>query len=226
MAKTVQKEKAIKLRSKGESVNVIAQKVGVSKSTASVWVRDVILTIQQLESLRQNSITGSERGRLKGAFIQKQRRILAQEKYKKEGLKDIGDLNERELLVAGLCLYWGEGSRKKREVSFCNSDPRLINFMILWLNFSYGTRKKDLIATVGINEMHNRREGIVKDYWSKITGIPLSQFRKTSFKRAKVYKVYENFDRHYGTLRVKVLKSAQLYYKIMGQIEALSARVA
>ena len=76
MAKTIQKEIALKLRAKGESVNVIARKVGVSKSTASLWVKDVILTIEQLESLRQNSIKGSERGRIKGAFMQKQRRIL------------------------------------------------------------------------------------------------------------------------------------------------------
>ena len=222
MAKSMLRIKAREMRSRGESVKVIAKTLGVAKSTTSLWVRDIILTVDQLEKLIKRKIKGGELGRAKGAFMQKQRRILAEEKYQKEGLKDIGGLSERELLVSGLCLYWGEGTKKVRELSFCNSDPTLINFMTRWLSRIYNVSRQDLAARVGINEIHKRREQIVKNYWSKTAGIPLSQFRKTSFKKAKPHKIYANFNEHYGTLTVKVLKSAQLYYKIMGQIEALS----
>ena len=64
----------------------------------------------------------------------------------------------------------------------------------------------------------------IKDYWSKITGISLSQFRKTSWKKTKNKKVYLNFANHYGTLEVKVLKGSGVYYKILGLIYGLSCQ--
>lgn len=69
MAKPLLRIKARKLREKGESVNKIAEKLGVSKSTASYWVRDIILSLNQLEKLRSNSLKGAERGRLKGSLV-------------------------------------------------------------------------------------------------------------------------------------------------------------
>ncbi len=154
--------------------------------------------------------------------MQKQRRIRLEETYKRLALSDLKSLKNRELLLSGLCLYWGEGSKTRREVSICNSDPKLINFLIHWLNNCYGINKNRLSATLGINEIHKKREDIVKLYWSNLINIPLSQFRKTSFKKVKLHKVYENFNEHYGTLRIKVLKPGELCYKIMAQINALS----
>jgi len=221
MAKSLLKIKARKLRKRGESIKDIAKKLKVSKSTVSLWVRDIILSIEQLEKLRKKALLGAERGRLKGALKQKKARLDNIEKNKKLGIKIINKLNKRELLIAGVALYWGEGSRKSQGVSFCNADPNLINFMIKWLVECFGVRKEDLALNVNINEIHKDREEIVRKYWSEITNIPLVQFRKTSFKKAKNKKIYENFDEHYGTLVVKVLKPSRFYYKIMGLIEAL-----
>lgn len=221
MAKSLLKLQARTLRSQGESVKDIAKKLGIAKSTVSLWVRDIILSVEQLQKIRKNWITKTEAGRLKGAFMQKQRRIDMQNKYYKLALQNTAPLSSRELLFSGLCLYWGEGSKKKRELSWCNSDPELINFMILWLNKCFKVSRNRLTATLGINEMHKEREEIVKKYWSDKTSIPLSKFKKTSFKHAKLNKVYENFDDHYGTLRIRVLKPGRLYYKIMSQILAL-----
>jgi len=78
-----------------------------------------------------------------------------------------------------------------------------------------------LKCSIGINEIHFNREAIVKEYWSRILGINLNQFTKTSFKRARNKKVYENFNDHYGTLRIRVRKSIHLYMKIIGLIEGL-----
>lgn len=221
MAKTLLREKARKLRSKGKSVKEIAKKLGVAKSTISLWVRDVILTVEQLESLRQNSIKGGERGRLLGALVQKQRRLQLIEDSKDKGEKIIHELTERDFLIAGICLYWAEGTKKAKNVRFCNADPVLINFMIRWLKVCFGILSDDLALTVSLNEIHEPREVKVKNYWSKETGIPLKQFRKTSFKKVVNKKVYDNYDSHYGTLAVDVLKPARFYYKIMGLIHGL-----
>ena len=222
MAKYDLRIQAVKMRRQGESVNVIARKLGVSKSTASLWVRDIILSVSDLEKLRQNSIEGAELGRLRGALKQKKARLELVEKSKQWGFKQIGRLSKREFFMAGLALYWAEGSKKERRVQVCNSDADLIKLMIKWLEEYFGVFTNRLTVHVGINEMHKDREGVVKNYWSKATGIPLDQFTKTSFKRVKSKKVYENFREHYGTLDIRVLKPAGIYYKIMGLIWGLS----
>lgn len=213
------------MRSMGESVGVIAKNIGVSKSTVSLWVRDIILSIEQLETLRNRWIRGTERGRLKGAFMQKNRRLNLIKKMEEEGKERFRNLSDEEFFSAGIALYWGEGSKKKREFYICNSDPELIKFMILWLEKFFGIGKDRLKAVVGINEIHRKRDEKVKKYWVEITGIPLSQFRNTSFKKSKVHKVYENFNEHFGTLGVRVLKGTVIYYKMLGLITGLSSSI-
>ena len=209
------------MRTKGKSVIVIARKLGIAKSTVSVWVRDIILSIEQLETLRQHSLIGRERGRILGALAQKNKRIKLQKECNKEGIKNIGQLTKRELMLAGVSLYWAEGTKKSRQVRFCNSDPDLINFMIEWLRKYFNVDTKNLKLTVGLNEIHKPREKIVKEYWSRKIGIPLSQFRNSSFKRVTNKKVYDNYNDHYGTLNIDLLKPARIYYKIMGLIHGM-----
>lgn len=210
------------MRSKGESVRDIAKKLGVSKGTVSLWVRDIIMSVEQLERLTQRKIKGGELGRLRSALIQKKRRLEKIEKCNKEGEEQLSNLSEREFFIAGLALYWAEGCKKTREVRVCNSDPRLMNLMIEWLKGSFDIKSEELAASVGINEIHRQREHEVKKYWAKTTGIPLCQFRKTSFKKVQNKKVYRNFNNHYGTFVVNVLKPARIYYTIMGLIHGLA----
>ncbi|MBI4999804.1 hypothetical protein HZB97_03480 [Candidatus Gottesmanbacteria bacterium] len=161
-------------------------------------------------------------GRLRGALKQKERRLKIIERFKKQGIKKLNNLTKREWLIAGIALYWGEGARKSHEVKFCNSDYKLIKFMINWLTINSRVKTKDLTCCLGINEDHRSREQIVKKYWSEITGIPLEQFRKTSFKKVKNKKVYQNFNEHYGTLTVIVRGPANFHYRILGLIDGLA----
>ena len=222
MAKSRLRLKARELRKTGKSVRGIAKQLNVARSTVSLWVRDIILSVEQLEELEKKLIKGRELGRFLGSLSQKRKRINLEIKEAAFGLEALGNLSEREFFIAGIALYWAEGSKTKRNVRVCNSDPEMIQLMIEWFKRHLGISTKDLKAIVGINEIHRGRESSVKKYWSKITGIPLGRFRKTSFKKSKVNKIYENFDSHYGTLTIEVLKSARFYYRIMGLIKALS----
>lgn len=222
MAKPDLRIKARQLRSKGSSINEISKQLNVSKSTTSLWVRDIILNIKQLETLRGKEIAGRKRGRIINAFRQKQKRLDQINNYRQVGAKKIGSLTPRELLLVGLSLYWAEGTKKQRKISFCNSDPLIINFLIRWLANCFHIPTTRLAAYVGINESHRCRNQKVLTYWSQTTKIPLHQFRKTSFKKTKNVKIYDHPENHYGTLTVYVLKPADLYYKILGQIYGLS----
>lgn len=222
MAKFQQRLQARVLRKNGVSVKSIAKQLHVAKSTASLWVRDIILSVEQLEYLRQQSIKGGERGRLLGALKQKNDRLIRIQTGENTGKMLVDTLNTRELLLIGTALYWAEGTKKQRQIAFCNSDPYLILFMIHWLHTCFNISKDRFYCNVGINEIHRQRDSTVKSYWSHITGIPLSNFRKTSFKKIKNIKVYDNFNEHKGTLTVKVTKPGQIFYNILGIISGLS----
>lgn len=225
MAKFELRIQARDLRKQGVSVKTIAKQLGVSKGTASIWVRDIILTVEQLEALRQSSIIGSERGRLKSALLKKEQRLKRFEDGKILGKETIGKLTDRELLIAGIALYWAEGCKKTQRFELCNSDPKMIQFFLHWLRTCLSVENQDIKCCVGINIAHETREQIVKDYWSKLTGLPLTQFTKTSFKYVQNKKIYDNFDEHYGVLAIRVAKPGRFYFKILGLIEALSGIV-
>jgi len=222
MAKSKEKNKALELRRRGESIIVIAKKIRVAKSTVSLWCRDIELTTEQIERLRQNRIKGGYAGRIKGARMQYQRRLEKIKKYNKEGAKEIGKLSDRDLLMIGVSFYWGEGSKKRRSLTFSNSDPEAIKIMLKFLKKIFKVKNNEISPYVGINKIHKNRVEEVEDYWSKVAKIPRRQFTKISLKDSKNKKNYANFSVHYGTLTVRVKKSADLYYRMMGLIDALN----
>lgn len=221
MAKTKEKNKALELRNKGESIKDIAKNLGIAKSTVSLWCRDIVLTPKQTKRLYRKMVKGGYKGRMKGARVQYERRLKKIKDYQKKGIEEIGKLSNRDLLIAGLALYWGEGSKKTRCVSFCNSDPETIKFIIKFLKKVFKIKKNRLTAYIGINIIHKNRIEEVEDYWSRVTGISRNQFTKTTLIKARNKKNYSNFQTHYGTIIIKVRKSGDLYYRIMGLIKAL-----
>jgi len=221
MAKSEERNKAIKLRQKGESIKRIAKILNVSKSSASVWCKDVLLTKRQIEILHKKMVMGSYAGRLIGSKIQHENRLKRAKEAESVAINDVGRLSDRDLLISLASLYWGEGWKKKRELGFNNSDPEMIKFAIDILRRLCRIEENRFILHVGINQIHKNRDGEVKDYWSKVTGVPKNQFRKTVFIKAKNKKKYNNFSVHYGTLNVRISRSSNLYYRMMGLIEGL-----
>lgn len=209
------------MRQRGQSIRNISSDLSVAKSTVSLWCRNIELTKNQVKKLLINKKEGATRGRLRGAATMKKRRIEKINKYEKEGMKKFKFLNKNEFLVAGLALYLGEGSKKERRVSFINSDPRIIKFVINWLKQFFDVNKKSLVFSVMINDIHRPRENVLIKYWSNYLGMSASQFRKTVFIKAKQKKVYKNYHNHYGILKIRVLKSSDLFYKIMGLIDGI-----
>jgi predicted transcriptional regulator len=221
MAKSKEKLLARELRREGLSVLVIAKNLHVSKSTVSLWTKDISLTIQQLEQLKQRTIRGAEKGRLLGAERQKNDRLKRIVDGNEYGHKRINSLIKNEFFIAGIALYWAEGNKKMKKIEYCNSDPKLVLFLLRWFQEFFDLALNNFKCYVGVNVIHKSRDLIIKKYWSSLTHIPLSQFTKTSFKQSKSKKIYENFNDHFGTLSIKVLKPARILYKIGGLVQAL-----
>lgn len=221
MAKSKERIEARKLRRGGESIGTIAKKVGVSKGSVSLWCGDIVLTKEQQDRLIENDRRGGAVGRAQANKNKIKERLDRLEKYKNIGRNMVGKINKRDLFVVGIALYWGEGNKKGRRLIFSNSDPEMIKIWMKWLKECLNILTNDVSFNVGINEIHKNRVKIVEKYWSEISGIPLTEFREVSLKKAKAIKVYENPEKHFGTLCIRVKRSTNLNYQMLGLIEGL-----
>lgn len=216
---------AITLRKAGKSVDFIAKRLRISKSTASLWVAPVSLSKEQKEKLRASSKNAGKAAFKRAAQKRHEQHKQNIREARTQGKKDVPPLSTQDMHLVGLGLYWGEGYKKgSEELGFTNSDPRMIAFFLQWMYSFFSVKSTDIILRVSINAVHTRREKEVLAFWSKTTGIPLSQFTKTSFIKTIQQKKYLNKDIHYGTLRVKVRRGSTLRARILASIAALKLK--
>ena len=223
MARFKEKNKALLLRKKGESINDIAKKIKVSKSIVSRWCRDIKLTSEQIEKLHKKMMAGSYRGRMK--FLEKIRKARKEEtiKLKKEGLKEVGKLSKRDLFIGGIAMYWSEGTRSlnAEQTSFSNSDPKMILYILEWFREICGVSMDRFVLQIRINKIHKKRIKEIENYWSKLTKIPINQLTKTILINSIARKIYLKPNNHYGTVRISVRRGVKIRRKIIGWIDGL-----
>lgn len=175
-----------------------------------------------MQKLHDKMVCGSYKGRMIGVQMQKEIKKKKIEECLLRAKQDIPSLNKKELLIAGLSLYWGEGAKNCSNVRFYNSNPLIIRFIMKWFRESLKIENNRFLLYISINEIHKERLAEVIKYWSDITMVPVDQFRAPSLIRTRNKKIYENFSCHYGTLSIRISKSKYLLYQILGWINALS----
>jgi len=99
-----------------------------------------------------------------------------------------------------------------------------MRFMLRWFYKFFSVNVEDCTLSVLINEIHKKREKLIREYWLNYLEISSTQFRSITFIESKQKKVYDNHNNHYGVLRIRILKSREKYYKVMGLIEGLLAK--
>jgi hypothetical protein len=147
------------------------------------------------------------------------RREAAREATIATAARDIGDLSDRELLIAGANAYWCEGTkgrprRPSDRVVFVNSDPRLIRFFLRFLEAA-GVDRDRLTYRVYIHESADIPAA--ERFWLEVADADLTQFRRSVVKRHNPKTVRKNIGENYhGCLVVDMPRSAELYQKIEG----------
>ena len=122
--KTAERERARKLRrEQGASVTELARALGVSKSSISLWVRDIELTEAQRLALRHRMGGGIDGSRANAV------RALA--RRREAQARGRAAARERDFLhAAGCMLFWAEGSRNRNVVcvhQLRSSDGRVLS---------------------------------------------------------------------------------------------------
>lgn len=87
-------------------------------------------------------------------------------------------LPDRMLMVAGIMLYWAEGAHyaSKHVLDFANSNPSMVQTYVKFLREICGVQEERL--RVYLYCYANQNQEVLKRFWSKTTGIPLSRFTK------------------------------------------------
>ena len=211
------------LGEQGLDDRAIAAELGVSKSSVSLWVRD----LPRPERLSDEECRA--RGRTAVArywTAERARREAARSAVSAAAAREIGTLSDREILIAGAVAYWCEGAKNKPyrrtdRVDFINSDPAMIRFFLRFLDTA-GVPRVSLIFCLSIHE--NADVPAAQQFWLDVTGAPVSQFNRPQLKRHHPRTVRKNTGSGYhGCLRIQVRRSITMYRKIEGWARAAMA---
>lgn len=213
--KAKEKHLAKKLRAKGWPINKIYRKLGVSKGTVSVWVRDIELTNAQKEKIHKGRFCREviERTRLTRLRHENARRQTIVDGAK----KNITHLSPNNLFLIAIALYWGEGGKTGGVVRLSNSDPRVIQLMMKFFREICGVPKKKFRAHLHIHPHLDHKTA--EKYWSRISGIPLKQFYKTYRIQSKASKQKRDSLPN-GTFDIYICNK-ELFLKIQGWTEKI-----
>ncbi|MFJ6697387.1 hypothetical protein ACIQM4_15125 [Streptomyces sp. NPDC091272] len=205
--------KARELRLQGMTYDQIQVELGCSKGSISLWVRDLPKP-ERRSPTEQARLAGQRRWEHENA-----RRDEEREQAKRSAFAAVGQLTDRELLVAGTALYWAEGGKDKsysrREaLKFINSDPNVIKLYLRWLEL-LGVSRDRMRFRVYIHETAN--VVAAEKFWADVADVDVSDFQSTSLKKHNPKTNRKNTsDQYQGCLSVYVTRSADLYRRMEG----------
>ncbi|MEU9442142.1 hypothetical protein AB0D42_14715 [Streptomyces sp. NPDC048304] len=212
-AKDDLRDKARELRLQGWTYDRIQVELGCSKSSISLWVRDLPQPERRPPS-EQARLAARKRWEHELAVRDEERRLT-----KASAEQEIGELSDRELFMAGIALYWAERSKDKpydrrENVIFVNSDPDVIELYLAWLDL-LGVARDRLRFNVMIHE--NADIADAERFWADLVSADRSAFNKTSLKKHNPKTVRLNVGENYrGCLAIRVSQGADLYRRIEG----------
>jgi transposase-like protein len=199
----------------GLSIRAIADRLDVSTSSVSLWVRDIALTADQEAALQANDPVRN--GRLIGtqAYQERCRRRRREAQQHGRALARLGDPVHR----GGCMLYWAEGSKARNCVQFVNADADLLDTFLDFLRTCYAVPSQAVAFSVNCFLGNGLSLAEIEEWWLVRLSLPPSCLRKAVVNRASSA---SNGRRGnvlpYGTGRVTVY-STEVIQSIYGAIQ-------
>ncbi len=215
MAKVAEQQRARMLRQQGWSIKAIAEHLGVSRSSVSRWVRDITLTEEQQELLRNKR---PKLHREKARQTRLAREEMRREKEREKARELYEQFKKEPLFMAGLVGYWAEGSKTCGHLRVANTDPCFLKVMMRWL-MQYGAiRKEDFTLSVYMHTDLGITEEECRKFWEEQLGLPITRLY---WKENKGHN-YRRRRSYFGTAYLKVKRSGRLLEYIKEWIRCMS----
>lgn len=182
-AKDDLRAKAVELREQGWSVNDIALELGVAKSTAYQWVKHLPLDADT----ERASSRRTHAKRMTDARWDAHRKERAESRAAVHAgaVGQVGQLDERDLVLVGAAIYWCEGAKSKswrrnERLTIIDSDPKLLALFLRFLQ-SCGVDPSRPTYRVSIHESADADAATA--WWIDTLALPAGRFRRPTLKR-------------------------------------------
>jgi hypothetical protein len=200
------------LRRLGLSYGEIAEVVPISKSTLSIWCRDVTLSPEQIAAIAHR--TGPRVGVHRDTQHRRRDEVLA---IRAAARRCATALLQDPFFVAGVALYWGEGGKTKKVLAITNTDPRLLNLFIRWVR-RFADSEAEFVLSLHLHAANNVDAAVA--YWSEKLDLDCPSFTKPYFKAAGTGHRKNRLP--HGVCRVTVRRSTDAWYRVMTWIDELA----
>ncbi len=177
------KKQAVELRCHGFTYPEIEKKIGVVRATLSGWFAGLKLPVRAQARILQRKRIALQSARMLAADSHRNKHKL----QRAEALQEVSDLLETcELSVATnlallSMLYLGEGFKRKSSIALGNSNPEIIRVFIHLLKTVFHPRPESLRCFLYLRYDQDASKEIA--FWSKVTGVAPSLFRKSHHDR-------------------------------------------
>jgi len=213
VVKTEEQRLARELRAQGWSVKEIERHLGVSRSSVSLWVRDVELGPAERKRLiaraRLGPIVAGER---KATQARKNRAEHQAEGRRLVRLRDAS-------YAAGCMLYWAEGAKERNSVKIVNSDPELLRTLATFLRQHFAVPDDSMLIRCNLFADHLARQHEIERFWLATLGLPPSSLRRSMVNVYSKYSLKKRTGKlPYGTCELRV-HSTRIVQTIYGSIQ-------
>ena len=116
------------LRRLGLTYSEIREIIPVPKGTLSNWCHSLVLTEDQIQAIRARM--PSQKGVPKDS---QWRRRIAIKRIREEAAQYATEHCDDAFFVAGVVLYWAEGSKWRNDFAVANTDPAVLRLFVSWV---------------------------------------------------------------------------------------------
>ena len=168
-----------------------------------------------------------EKKKKKNRILSIEKVIITKQKKRKKRLFSVYNqekqrlltLTDKELRIAGLFLYWGEGNKRLNgPVSLNNTDPQVMQFTLCWMTKSLGIPREKIKVYLHLYKDMNAKQEIM--YWKNMLKLSLSQFAKPYIKESKRKNIVHKGFGH-GTCGL-VISDIRLKERVMMGIKSIA----
>lgn len=187
-----------KLRRRGQSLSEIVSILGIGKTTAYRYAKNITILPKYREAWKEKRNWSKK--------VAEQNWVEAKDTAEKL----LGSITTKMKLLATAALYWGEGNKK--ELNLINSDPFLIKTFLNGLS-EMGVAQSDICCSIRIYEDLDVHKS--KKFWAHVVGVRIDSIGLDVLRGKKFGKL------PYGMCRIRVRKGAHFFKLIMSMIDVL-----
>lgn len=209
------RNQAVDLRRTGHTYKEIENilEIRIPKPTMYHWFRGIELTTggaHRLKSIQSTSLKRAQEASVLSKAVRRKAYLEEKESRNAPLLRELSSESVQKITLA--ILYLAEGSKSKSgQMTFGNSDPGIICLFLSLLRETYPVDEKKFRCTLQARDDQNIQG--LELFWSKVTGIPLTQFYKARIDPRSVGKVSRKRE-YKGVCRINYF-SADLLYELM-----------